>query len=189
MERLSILVGRLNKSSELCKHITHKLYLISNVRKYITTEACITIFKTMILALFEYGDIIYSGTSCENLKKIDKLFYRGLRICTGSQIAYNKFELCNTCKIAPLKHRRHMHLLLFMHRHKEIENLLKKTTINTRLHMAPVFWYYKPNNEKAKQNVMYRGALEWNTLSANDRNLEYTEFKLLQKREIVNIYN
>ena len=55
--------------------------------------------------------------------------------------------------------------------------------------MAPVFWYYKPNNEKAKQNVMYRGALEWNTLSANDRNLEYTEFKLLQKREIVNIYN
>ena len=82
-----------------------------------------------------------------------------------------------------------MHLLLFMHRNKEIENLLKKTTINTRLHMAPVFWYYKPNNEKAKQNVMYRGALEWNTLSANDRNLEYTEFKLLQKREIVNIYN
>ena len=112
--------------SELCKHITHKLYLISKVRKYITTEACITIFKTMILALFEYGDIIYSGTSCENLKKIDKLFYRGLRICTGSQIAYNKFELCNTCKIAPLKYRRHMHLLLFMHRHKEIENLLKK---------------------------------------------------------------
>ena len=113
---------------ELCKQVTHKLYIMSEVRKYLTTEACIIIFKTMILALFEYGDIIYSGTSSDNLKKIDRLFYRGLPICTGTQIKYSEYEECKECK--------------------------------TRLHMAPVFWYYKPNNEKAKLNVIYRGAIE-----------------------------
>ena len=51
--------------------------------------------------------------------------------------------------------------------------------------MAPVFWYYKPNKEKARQNVIYRGAIEWNALTANTRNLDFDEFKLLQKREIL----
>ena len=66
--------------TELCNLVSHKLYLPSKVRKYITTEACITVFKTMILSLIEYGDVIYSGTSQENIKKIDRLFYTGLRI-------------------------------------------------------------------------------------------------------------
>ena len=58
-----------------------------------------------------------------------------------------------------------MHLLLFMHKQKYIESLLNKSALRTRLHMAPVFWYYKPNNEKARQNVIYRGAIEWNALT------------------------
>ena len=149
------------------------------------TEACIIVFKTLILALFEYGDIMYSGTSCKNLRKIDRLFYRGLRICIGSQHNYRELELCTECKIAPLSYRRHMHLLLFMHKQKEIENLLRKSAIRTSLHMARVFWYYRPNNKKARQNVIYRGAIEWNALTANTRNLDFDEFKLLQKQEIL----
>ena len=61
--------------SELCNLVSHKLYLLSKVRKYITTEACISVFKTLILSLIEYGDVIYSGSSEENMKKIDRLFY------------------------------------------------------------------------------------------------------------------
>ena len=52
----------------------------------------------MILSLFKYGDIIYSGTSCNNLRKIDRLFYRGLCICIGSQHNYRELELCTECK-------------------------------------------------------------------------------------------
>ena len=72
--------------SELCDLVTHKLYLLSRIRKFLTTQACITIFKTMVLSVIEYGDIIYSGTSECNLNKIDKLFYRGLRICMGQDL-------------------------------------------------------------------------------------------------------
>ena len=58
---------------ELKKLVTHKLYLMSKIRKYITTEACITIFKTMVLSLIEYGSIIYLGTSILNISKIKNL--------------------------------------------------------------------------------------------------------------------
>ena len=63
---------------ELMNTVTHKLYLLSRIRKYLTKRASITVFKTMILSLIEYGDIIYSGTNKSNMDKIVNLFYRGL---------------------------------------------------------------------------------------------------------------
>ena len=50
---------------ELCNLVSHKLYLLSKVRKYLTMEACITVFKTMVLSIIEHGDIIYAGLSHE----------------------------------------------------------------------------------------------------------------------------
>ena len=149
-------------------------------------NACIVIFKTMILSLIEYGDIIYTGTSQNNLSKIVNLFYRGLRICVNSNEKVTKEILCNDCRIAPLDIRREMHLLLFMHKKTEIEYLLKKKHVNTRLHQAPVFKICKPNSEKVKQNVLYRGAILWNGLPASDRNMSFKDFKnSLYKKQFV----
>ena len=170
--------------SELCKTVSHKLYVLAKVRKYLTVQASLNVFKTMVLSLFEYGDVIFSGTSISNLNKIDRLFYRGLRICLNFNYTLSKEDLCEECHIDTLCARREVHLLLFMHRLKNCDNLLKKPVIITRLHQAPVFWYYKPNNEKARLNVFYRGALSWNNLTANVRNLDFNEFKTLVKKTI-----
>ena len=37
--------------AELCKLVSHKIYLLAKIRRYLTTEACINVFKTMILSL------------------------------------------------------------------------------------------------------------------------------------------
>ena len=74
---------------EMNRLVAHKLYILSKIRRCITTEASINIFKTMILSLIEYCDIIYAGTMRSNLNDIDRLFYRGLRICmyTNNQMS------------------------------------------------------------------------------------------------------
>ena len=162
---------------ELVKLITHKLYLLSRIRKYLTKNASITIFKTMILSLIEYGDIIYAGTNQTNLNKIVNLFYRGLRICDNTNNKITKETLCEDCHIAPLDVRREIHLLLFMHKQTCSDYLLKKPKIQTRLHQAPVFKLCKPNNEKVKQNILYRGAISWNSLPAHDRNKTFKDLK------------
>ena len=41
--------------------------------------------------------------------------------------------LCRECKIAPLVNRRLAHLLLFMHKQRKNELILKKRPANTRL--------------------------------------------------------
>ena len=60
--------------NDMCNILTHKLYILSKIRRYITVEASILIFKTMILPIMEYGDVIFTGTSSYNLHKVDKLF-------------------------------------------------------------------------------------------------------------------
>ena len=160
----------------MCNLISHKLYLLSKIRKYLTKNACITVFKTMILSLIEYGDIIYEGTTAKNIDTINKLFYRGLRICCTPQGKASKLELCQECKISPLEKRRDVHLLLFMHKQLYNKDLLHVSKYNTRLHQAPVYKLYKPNNEKAKQNPLYRGALSWNALLAEHRTKNNTSF-------------
>ena len=122
------------------------------------------------------------------MSNIDNLFYRGLRICVNNQAHLTKNKLITKCKIAPLKDRRHSHLLIFMSKEKTNQNLLKFTRIQTRLHLAPVFNTYKPNNEEARANIIYRGAIEWNSLPAVERNLNLAEFKTKQKKKQQLIY-
>ena len=171
--------------SEMCNIVSHKLFLLSKIRRFLTVQACITIFKTMVLSVIEYGDIIYAGTSSNNLDRIDKLFFRGLRICLGNEITFTREELCHECNISLLKKRRDLHLLLYMHKQSSNKNLLKITPRRTRLHMAPVFYQYKPVNEKARLNVLYRGATLWNNLPAENRNMEFGVFKVWLKKTML----
>ena len=171
--------------SEMCNIISHKLFLLSKIRKFLTVQARINIFKTMVISVIEYGDIIYAGTSSGNLDKIDKLFYRGLRICLGNDIILTKEELCYECNISKLEKRRELHLLLYMHKQSSKKNLLKIIPRRTRLHMAPVFYQYKPVNEKTRLNVLYRGAILWNNLPADKRNMEFNAFKAWLKKSML----
>ena len=89
--------------NEMTRTVSPKLYLLSRIRRYLNKEACTIIFKTMVLSIMEYGDIIY---------KIEKLFYRGLRICDASEVKIVEEQLCENCDIVPLENRRYLHLLL-----------------------------------------------------------------------------
>ena len=95
--------------------------------------------------------------------------------------------LCNECLVAPLSKRRNAHLLIFMHKQTNQKHLMKERVVNTRLQDGPVFQTYKPNNEKAKLSVFYRGATNWNTVKADIRNMSFKDFKLYQKK-CMNMY-
>ena len=83
-----------NKHFEELKNlVSHKLYLLSKLGRYLTKDECITIFKTMILSLLEYSCVIFRGTGTSNISKVNKLFYRGLRFCTNNNYHETKEKL------------------------------------------------------------------------------------------------
>ena len=175
---------------DMNKIVTHKLYMFSKIRFYIGEKEAILLFKTMILPIMEYCDIIYEGTSVKNLDKIDKLFKQGLRICVRNRfpIVKNYNELQNICQLCNLNTRRKVHLRNCMYKQQDNLDLINRRNIRTRLHDAIVFMFYKPNSEKSRQNVIYRGALEWNKLNKEQKLLaNFKSFKNSQKRFMSNL--
>ena len=175
---------------DMSKIVTHKLYMFSKIRFYIGEKEAILLFKTMILPVIEYCDIIYEGTSMTNLAKIDRLYRQGLKICVRNRLPrVKKFnELQSICQLCTLPIRRKVHLRNFMYKQQGNIDLVNRRKIRTRLHDAIVFKLYKPNSEKSRQNIIYRGALEWNSLNKEQRLLaNFKSFKSSQKRFMSNL--
>ena len=166
-----------------CKIVSHKLYLLSKIRRYITEEACTQIFKTMIVPLLDYGDVVYSGSSDKNLSKLQKLQNRGLRICLNVREHVSRIQLHQLCKTSPLKCRRIFNLRKFMFKQKGNQEITVDREIRTRRHDAVIFETSRPNLELFKKSTIYRGILEWNSLPVHIRNIDtFDEFKYVQKQ-------
>ena len=86
---------------EMKKIVSHKLFMFSKIKYYIRETDAILFFKTMILPVMEYCDIIYEGTSAKNLAMIDKLFKQGSRICLRNRVTTvtNEIEMQKICQI------------------------------------------------------------------------------------------
>ena len=167
---------------------SHKIFLLSKVRKYITFEAANRIYKTMILPIVEYGDILYDGSNKYLLDRLQTLQNRGLRIVYYKQYHVPVISLHEVSKIAKLELRRKMHLLLYMYNQKSNVDIVNSSVINTRLHDALVFINNKPNSEKFKNNVLYKGPELWNSRTVQFRNIDsYEKLKISLKKEIFNL--
>ena len=178
-----------NKHLENClKLISHKAYLLNKIRLFIDTRTAITIYKTVILPILEYGDGIYDGANQKLLNDLQTAQNRVLRICLQRNQYTSTVLLHHLCTINKLKNRRNMHLDLYMFKQKGNVNIVNNRNVRTRAHDAVLFTTSKPNNEKYKRNILYRGALSWNSLPVIERNLEnYEHFKLCQKKKLLEL--
>ena len=155
--------------SNITKQISHTVYVLGKIRKYINNQAALTIYKTMVLPYFDYGDIFYMNANEQLLNKLQVLQNK----CTN---------LHREANVANLKIRRRWHLRNFMFRMKENESLVDERGINTRTHDAINFIIKQPRCEKYKSSVYYLGATEWNAMDNTMRLVEnFDEFKFVQK--------
>ena len=165
------------------KLVAHKNFLLHKLRYYITEDAAITIYKSMIMPYIDYGDVFFTNSNANQVKKLQTLQNRALRICYNARIYVPTDMLHQPSQIPKLDIRRKTHLLNFMYKNKNNTLLLNNRNIPTRLHDAPVFKTIKPTCEKYKANVYYKGALLWNGLPVCIRNTEtYMIFKENKKK-------
>ena len=60
---------------------------------------------------------------------------------------------------------------------------LKTENVNTRSRVAPLFKTVIPSCEKYKNSALYHGAILWNMLPVNIRNIDsFDSFKAYQKK-------
>ena len=158
------------------KHIQNVIWRVSvelkqfrRMRYFLDTRAATLVYKNMILPVIEYGDIFLVGATVENRKKLQTLQNKGLRCALMWEQDTSVTDLHDALKIQKLKVRRDHHLLNYMF---DLANSKtgcylqkrKAVGIRTRSQNKRLLKIGKPNTEKFKNSLAYRGPKKWNAL-------------------------
>ena len=167
---------------ETIRMVAHKLFLLSRVRKYVNIQQAITIYRSMIVPYFDYGDIFLCNINMKTIDKLQKLQNRALRVCLALDGRSNVNELHNVCNVNKLSHRRNVHLLNFAFHRAQNVNFLKEGNRELRRYNAPVLREPKSNNKSFERSLLYQCARNLNALPVLERNIQTAkEFKKKQK--------
>ena len=169
---------------KLSKSISHKIYMLIRMRRYLTTRASEMVYKMMILPFFDYADVFYEACPKHLLSKLQRMQNRALRCILGPPfIRASSNVLHNKLNLSTLEVRRHQHLANFMFkRSKQIEYHDIKDR-RTRTQDKIILKVQHPKIEKTKNAICFKGSILWNSLDLDHQRSEsYSSFKLKTKK-------
>ena len=166
--------------------VAYKINLLSKIRRFLTKEVALKVYRSMILPYFDYGYVVYGAAGAAGLGKLQRLQNRGLKISKGFDRRFNTDRLHSNdsiTKCQKLKARREEHLNIFMYGKLGCPELRDGRNIRTRAHDAPLFKVKVPKIESYKWAVEYRGSVQWNELPVKTRLMNnLASFKNHQKK-------
>ena len=173
-----------NKHAESTfRKIVFKIFQLAFLRESMTTQVRIKMYKTMVLPHMDYGDVFYGVAGKFILDKLQVTQNKALRMCLNVDARYPTILAHQEAEISSLAARRQMHVVNFMFKQQTNLDIVNNRAIFTRAHDAVLFLTIKPRNETTKKSLIYRGAMLWNALSVDIRNIEsYEDFKLNRKK-------
>ena len=175
-----------NHALECMRLVSHKIYMLSRIRNLITTHQALTIYKSKILPYFDYGDIFYINTFIRTRDKLQRLQNRGLKLCLCHHARYDTDLLHLEAKVAKLEPRRTCHLTNFVHQRAQDPKYVRVIDRQLRRFEAPIMTEIVVNNNSFGRSVLCQGAIYWNLLPVNERNIQdYGKFKQVQKNKLV----
>ena len=174
-----------NHAKECLRLVSRKLYMLTTIRGYITNEQALTIYKSKFLPYFDYGDVFYLKTHLRTLYKLQKLQNRALKLCLGHNARYNTDIPNAEAEVAKLEPRRTCHIVNFIYHRSHIPCYVRTVDRQLRRFDAPIMTEIASNDSSFSRSVLHQGALHWNGLPVNERNIDnYETFKGVQKKKL-----
>ena len=100
--------------NNICKKISQRISFISRLRYIVPQHVTNLVFKSLVLPIFDYCDIVWCFTYEKHLKKLDILQKRAARVITFSNINENTEELIRTLNWLPTRKRFEFHTLCYI---------------------------------------------------------------------------
>ena len=152
----------------LKRNICNKLFRFAKLRKWLTREYSILVYKCTIRPILEYCSFITSSCNEDGLKQLQRLQNRALRICLKCNIRkYHVDELHEICDIELVQRRMDKLLLSLMYtRSRKLDTgaISDDEGIITRNRSKIVFKLPNLISHFYKRSPIYRGVTLWNTL-------------------------
>ena len=153
----------------VCRQEEQKLFMLRKVRRNITKFAAISLYKQMILPLFDYSGFLLLSCNLGQKRELQRIQNSCIRTC----LLYNRIDhitiegLHHEMKIISLEQRRQIQCLNLMYRLSRKPVYIKHTNVNTRGNVKIKFNLLSRCTSKYLNSPLYRGAALWDELDKN----------------------
>lgn len=170
-----------NNTSKTIGLLSAKLNTLTNIKKYVCTNTQLTLYKMPILPIFEYSNVTHSLISKTQIKKLQRLQNRALKLIFNYTPGTALEDLHIRARLAPIVQKVDRQLVCLMYRRSletdKYPQVLSYTA--TRANEQIRFALPRPNSEKFKKFSMYKETQLWNNLPASTQKLQtYDLFKI-----------
>ena len=179
-----------NQIKHISSKVSNGLRMLYLARKLTDNQETLkTIYYSLVQPYFDYCDVVWGDCSKTRADKLQKLQNRAARIITRADYSIRSSDVLNTLEWSNLEERRKRHLLVTIfkifnndcpmylreqfHRTSEIHDYnLRGSNYDLQLPL--------PKTNFLKRSFPYRGAIAWNQLSNDTREMgDLTSFKLV----------
>lgn len=169
----------LNSSLTLSEHVQtiirtvhYKINTLSFLRRTVGPVTSLQIYKTTILPLMEYSNVIFSLINKRDRDKLQRLQNRALRIIYTPEISTE--EAHSKAKLSTIQTRANTQLQCLMYRRSQNHPDYPLVTLfgPTRSSNKVRFVIPRPRSERFKMYPLYQGTILWDCLPAETQKVE-----------------
>ena len=181
--RLSIVphINRVKKS------FGNRLYKLCKLRKCMTRDVSVDIYKVMIVPVVEYCSFYIGSGNVVELTKLQRMQNQALRVCCKTQIRGKSVAVLHMeCGVETLDIRREKQLLGLMWKKAHSGAALEQAVVRTRGDLKIRLAKRRAKTSFYQKCPYYRGVTAWDNLSKETQKLTTKEkFKNAIKKLIV----
>ena len=161
--------------SGLHKTTSHKVNTLGHIKKYLTEDESILIYKQMILPYNDYASFVLDSTTQDLIIKLQRIQNRALRVCRYSYM-YERSSataLHDHFNVKFLDHRRYTQLLMFMFKQSNLIGIsIPEAARRTRADHKVKFDCPRTTYMSTDKGAWWRGVCAWNALEVETQRVE-----------------
>ena len=152
--------------NETIRLVKLRIFQLTKLRHLLSRETSLKIYKSVIVPVFDYCSFIVDGGLQKDIRKLQRLQNRALRICLRAVPADSNVDnIHNICHVVKLKERRKYLLQCFMYKRAAADPTLRRSSRRTRADDKLKMQNKRANSTTYQRSPIYRGIDVWNNLS------------------------
>ena len=147
--------------TKLKKSLGNRVYKLSKLRKCMTRDICVNVYKVMISPIIEYCSFYTGSGQVNELSKLQRMQNQALRVCCRSRLRDKSIhDLHIECKVETLESRRAKQLLCIMWKRASKGDAVERANVRTRGDLKLKFAIRRAKTG----SPYYRGVKLWDKL-------------------------
>lgn len=175
----------------------YKLRSLLHVRNSLNVYSALTFARSMIIHYFDYGSILLSSASENNILKLQRLINKILKCALNVNRLFDTYELHKKCRILIIRDQNKYNQLKYIHSSvlggNPLFELRSSLSMSTRSIASLSLHMNRPNTITHRKSILYNGLKFWKDLPTHLKMAQSqngtTSFKYRLKKHLLSQYD